>query len=162
MNQKTPNPSPVSRYFSTLQRWLRRHLTKEILDVPPSDLFVLLLGESGVGISRDEYIGQVAKDIENKMPKIFDLDHIRKALGIDISPTTVVLLQELERFNKLIVRMTRSLAELQRVSREPSCPPLPLPLNPPPLFYLFFPTLSGKWSNHPVCLLPRPWLGRLA
>lgn len=69
-----------------------------------------------MGISRDEYIGQVAKDIENKLPQIFDLDQIRKNFGLDISPTTVVLLQELERFNKLIIRMSRSLAELQRVS----------------------------------------------
>ncbi|KAE8635010.1 hypothetical protein XENTR_v10002490 [Xenopus tropicalis] len=71
-------------------------------------------GESSTGISRDEYIGQVAKDIENKLPQIFDLDQIRKNLGLEISPTTVVLLQELERFNKLIIRMSRSLVELQR------------------------------------------------
>uniref|UniRef100_A0A8B9QA73 Dynein axonemal heavy chain 10 n=1 Tax=Apteryx owenii TaxID=8824 RepID=A0A8B9QA73_APTOW len=71
-------------------------------------------GESGTGISRDEYIGNVAKDIENKIPQVFDLDQIRKVFGIDISPTTVVLLQELERFNKLIIRMAKSLAELQR------------------------------------------------
>ncbi|XP_021567645.1 dynein heavy chain 10, axonemal [Carlito syrichta] len=71
-------------------------------------------GESSSGISRDDYIGQVAKDIENKMPKVFDLDQVRKHLGAGVSPTSVVLLQELERFNKLVVRMTRSLAELQR------------------------------------------------
>ncbi|XP_078523750.1 dynein axonemal heavy chain 10 isoform X2 [Lissotriton helveticus] len=71
-------------------------------------------GETGTGISRDEYIGQVAKDIETKLPPLFDLDLIRKNLGIDISPTTVVLLQELERFNKLIDRMSKSLVELQR------------------------------------------------
>ncbi|XP_010220345.1 PREDICTED: dynein heavy chain 10, axonemal-like, partial [Tinamus guttatus] len=71
-------------------------------------------GESGTGISRDEYIGNVAKDIQNKIPQVFDLDQIRKVFGIDISPTTVVLLQELERFNKLIIRMAKSLAELQR------------------------------------------------
>ncbi|XP_064378089.1 dynein axonemal heavy chain 10 [Dromaius novaehollandiae] len=71
-------------------------------------------GESGTGISRDEYIGNVAKDIENKIPQVFDLDQIRKVFGTDISPTTVVLLQELERFNKLIIRMAKSLAELQR------------------------------------------------
>ncbi|XP_027269695.1 dynein heavy chain 10, axonemal isoform X2 [Cricetulus griseus] len=71
-------------------------------------------GESSSGISRDDYIGQVAKDIENKMPKIFDLDQVRKHLGLNISPTSVVLLQELGRFNKLAIRMTRSLAELQR------------------------------------------------
>lgn len=57
----------------------------------------------------------MAKDIENKMPKIFDLDQVRKHLGVNITPTSVVLLQELGRFNKLAIRMSRSLAELQRV-----------------------------------------------
>lgn len=73
-------------------------------------------GESSSGISRDDYIGQVAKDVENKTPQTFDLDQVRKHLGMGMSPTSVVLLQELERFNKLVVRMSRSLAELQRVS----------------------------------------------
>lgn len=57
----------------------------------------------------------MAQDIQNKLPKLFDMDVIRKTFGRDISPTSVVLLQELERFNKLVVRMQRSLAELQRV-----------------------------------------------
>lgn len=77
----------------------------------------MVSGETGAGISRDEYIANVAKDIVNKLPQVFDLDHIRKGYGVNISPTTVVLLQELERFNKLIVRMGKSLAELQRVSK---------------------------------------------
>lgn len=71
-------------------------------------------GESGGQISRDEYISQVAQDIQNKLPQLFDMDVIRKKFGMDISPTSVVLLQELERFNKLVVRMQLSLAELQR------------------------------------------------
>lgn len=79
--------------------------------------FFLVLGDSGGSISRDDYICQVAQDIQEKLPKLFDLDVIRKRLGIDISPTTVVLLQELERFNKLVGRMQRSLVELQRVRR---------------------------------------------
>lgn len=86
---------------------------------------VLVLGESSSGISRDDYIGHVAKDIENKMPKVFDLDQVRKHLGVEISPTSVVLLQELERFNKLVVRMSKSLAELQRVSMLLMCRPRP-------------------------------------
>lgn len=68
-----------------------------------------------MGISRDEYIGQVARDIQNKLPSPFNLDVIRKKFGLDVSPTTVVLLQELERFSRLFIRMSRSLAELQRV-----------------------------------------------
>lgn len=79
--------------------------------------FFFVLGDSGGSISRDDYICQVAQDIQEKLPKLFDLDVIRKKLGIDISPTTVVLLQELERFNKLVVRMQRSLVELQRVRK---------------------------------------------
>ncbi|XP_069565682.1 dynein axonemal heavy chain 10 [Brachyistius frenatus] len=71
-------------------------------------------GESGGSISRDEYISQVAQDIQNKLPKLFDMDVIRKRFGMDISPTSVVLLQELERFNKLVVRMQLSLVDLQR------------------------------------------------
>ncbi|KAF3695797.1 Dynein heavy chain 10, axonemal Axonemal beta dynein heavy chain 10 Ciliary dynein heavy chain 10 [Channa argus] len=71
-------------------------------------------GESGGSISRDEHISQVAKDIQNKLPKLFDIDVIRKKFGMDVSPTSVVLLQELERFNKLVVCMQHSLAELQR------------------------------------------------
>ncbi|XP_063171723.1 dynein axonemal heavy chain 10 [Candoia aspera] len=98
------HPNAEIGYYTQAARDMWSHL----LELQPQT------GESSAGISRDEYIGQVAKDIENKMPKVFDIDQIRKTLGIDISPTTVVLLQELERFNKLIVRMTKSLAELQR------------------------------------------------
>uniref|UniRef100_U3K3Y5 Dynein-1, subspecies f n=1 Tax=Ficedula albicollis TaxID=59894 RepID=U3K3Y5_FICAL len=85
-----------------------RDMWVHLLDLQPQT------GETGAGISRDEYIANVAKDIENKLPQVFDLDLIRKSYGVTISPTTVVLLQELERFNKLIVRMGKSLAELQR------------------------------------------------
>ncbi|XP_071826175.1 dynein axonemal heavy chain 10-like isoform X2 [Apostichopus japonicus] len=71
-------------------------------------------GESGSGISREDFIANIASDIQGKLPQQFDLDKIRKKLGLDISPTTVVLLQELERFNLLISRMSKSLIELQR------------------------------------------------
>lgn len=96
----------------------RRRCPRPALGCPAVLTCVLVSGESSSGISRDDYIGQVAKDIENKMPKTFDLDQVRKHLGMGISPTSVVLLQELERFNKLIIRMSRSLAELERVSRQ--------------------------------------------
>lgn len=75
-------------------------------------------GESAGSISRDEVISQVAQDIQNKLPKLFDIDVICKKFGTDTSPTSVALLQELERFNKLVVRMQHSLAELQRVRRK--------------------------------------------
>ncbi|XP_030593055.1 dynein heavy chain 10, axonemal isoform X2 [Archocentrus centrarchus] len=71
-------------------------------------------GESGGNVSRDKYITQVAQNIQKMLPQLFDLDVIHKKFGTDISPTSVVLLQELERFNKLVFRMQLSLTELQR------------------------------------------------
>ena len=65
------------------------------------------------GISREQYIEKVAIDIEEKLPALFDLDRIRKQIG-EITPTTVVLLQELERFNALIAKMRLSVMTLQR------------------------------------------------
>ncbi|MGH0114673.1 UNVERIFIED_CONTAM: hypothetical protein FKN15_033990 [Acipenser sinensis] len=98
------HPNAEIGYYTQAARDMWKHL----IELQPQT------GETGGGISRDEYISQVAKDIQNKLPKVFDLDLIRKKLGLEISPTMVVLLQEVERFNKLIVRMGRSLAELQR------------------------------------------------
>ncbi|XP_031448519.1 dynein heavy chain 10, axonemal isoform X3 [Phasianus colchicus] len=91
-------------YYTQAVRGIWSHL----LELQPQT------GESGTGVSRDEYIAHVAKDIENKIPEVFDLNKIRKAFGLELPPTTVVLLQELERFNKLIICMAKSLAELQR------------------------------------------------
>ena len=65
------------------------------------------------GISREQYIEKVATEIEEKLPDLFELDRIRRQLG-DITPTAVVLLQELERFNNLIAKMKISVATLQR------------------------------------------------
>ncbi|KAG9351776.1 hypothetical protein JZ751_023027 [Albula glossodonta] len=93
------HPNAEIGYYTQAARDMWTHL----IDLQPQ-----------TGISRDEYISQVARDIQNKLPPVFDLDVIRKEMGLDIQPTTVVLLQELERFNKLVVRMGRSLAELQR------------------------------------------------
>jgi len=74
-----------------------------------------IAGEASSGISREEYIDKVANDILVKLPPEFDLDKIRKKFGLEISPTTVVLLQELERFNILNNKMNRSLVTLRKV-----------------------------------------------
>lgn len=73
-------------------------------------------GESGSGISREDFIGKIAKDVLAKLPPEYEMDKIRKKYGLEIPPTTVVLLQELERFNNLIIRMRRSLQTLQKVT----------------------------------------------
>jgi dynein heavy chain, axonemal len=54
-----------------------------------------------------------SKDIAQKIPELFDLLNIKKLFETP-TPTQVVLLQELERFNALLVNMKQSLATLQR------------------------------------------------
>lgn len=70
-------------------------------------------GSVGTGISREEFIAQVARDIQTKIPEPFDLPLLKKEIGVP-SPVQVVLLQELERWNSVLGVMTRSLKDLQR------------------------------------------------
>lgn len=57
--------------------------------------------ESAGGISREEFIGSIAADVQAKLPQPFDIPRIYKSMGTP-SPTQVVLLQELERWNSLV------------------------------------------------------------
>ena len=54
---------------------------------------------TGTGITREDFIGNTAREILQAIPDTFDLPQLRKELGIP-SPTQVVLLQELERWNQ--------------------------------------------------------------
>ena len=56
-------------------------------------------------------------DILDKLPETFKYDEIRKRYGIEVQPTTVVLLQELQRFNSLVARMRLSIVNLRRVRK---------------------------------------------
>eukprot|EP00899_Mesostigma_viride_P018540 jgi/Mesvir1/26688/Mv20468-RA.1 len=67
----------------------------------------------GAGGSRDEVIASVARDIQSKIPAPFDLLLMRKEMDVP-TPVQVVLLQELERWNTLVLRMQSSLKELQK------------------------------------------------
>ncbi|KAJ1569988.1 Dynein heavy chain 10, axonemal, partial [Nowakowskiella sp. JEL0078] len=68
------------------------------------------------GISREDFIGNIASDIQGKLPTPFDIPRIYKSIGTP-SPTQVVLLQELERWNILLDRMSSSLKDLRRALR---------------------------------------------
>jgi dynein heavy chain len=71
-------------------------------------------GGGGGGINREEIITQIADDIEAKtLPELFDEYNIRKSFDVP-TPTQVVLLQELERYNRLINRMSQSIIDLKR------------------------------------------------
>jgi dynein heavy chain len=83
-------------------------LWTQLIDLQPAT------GGGGGGVSRDQHITNIADSIISKLKDHFDLDFVRKELGGIPSPTEVVLLQELERFNKLIITMKASLSELKR------------------------------------------------
>ncbi|KAH1015210.1 dynein axonemal heavy chain 10 [Dendroctonus ponderosae] len=66
------------------------------------------------GISREEFIEAVANDVLKKIPEEYEVWKVRRYFQRMMSPTIVVLLQELERFNKLIATMRRSLVQLKK------------------------------------------------
>lgn len=70
-------------------------------------------GGAGGGVSREEFISGVARDIQAKLPEPFDLALLKKDMGVP-SPTQVVLLQELEHWNRGLAVMSSSLKDLQR------------------------------------------------
>jgi len=70
-------------------------------------------GASEGGIDREAYLDGLIDDLEAKIPELYDEFNIRKTFGEVLKPTEVVLLQELERFNKLIEVMGASLKDLR-------------------------------------------------
>ena len=70
---------------------------------------------SGSGVSREEFIDNIATEILGKIPPEYDMMKIKRNFGLSVSPTTIVLFQELERFNKLIRKMTTTLEQLRKV-----------------------------------------------
>ena len=72
-------------------------------------------GDLAAGVSREEYIDTVAKDILGRLPPLYEVARVRKGLEMNITPTVVVLLQELARFNILIQCMHSTLTSLCKV-----------------------------------------------
>lgn len=58
-------------------------------------------------------IDTIAGDILSKLPKPFDEVAIKRS-GIKVTPTSVVLFQEIDRFNRLLVVIAESLQNLQK------------------------------------------------
>lgn len=56
----------------------------------------------------------VAEDILKKLPPVFDIWRIKKSFAMHVTPTLIVLLQELERFNQLVDRMLITLNLLRK------------------------------------------------
>eukprot|EP00002_Diphylleia_rotans_P017763 TRINITY_DN3442_c0_g1_i2.p1 TRINITY_DN3442_c0_g1~~TRINITY_DN3442_c0_g1_i2.p1 ORF type:complete len:3137 (-),score=716.67 TRINITY_DN3442_c0_g1_i2:70-9480(-) len=83
-----------------------KEMWRNVIDMQPR------IGSASGGISRDDYIKNLAIDLQAKIPDPFDLHRTAKVLGDTITPTQVVLLQELERWNNLVNKMTVMLREL--------------------------------------------------
>eukprot|EP00727_Mastigamoeba_balamuthi_P006867 m51a1_g2800 putative dynein heavy chain axonemal (4501) ;mRNA; f:77561-92205 len=72
-----------------------------------------------VGQRRETMVAGIANSILSTLPAVFDIPVIDAALaaarkGADITPSEVVLLQELDHWNKLVARMHLTLTKLQR------------------------------------------------
>ncbi|XP_037045747.1 dynein heavy chain 2, axonemal [Bradysia coprophila] len=65
-------------------------------------------------MSPEERVKHLAKDILNKMPEVIDYEHTLKVIGLNKKPLDVVLLQEIERYNKLLKAAKKGLVELQK------------------------------------------------
>jgi len=72
------------------------------------------IGQTTGGTTRDQMIDYIAEDILKKVPQTFEIWRIKKSFAMNITPTLIVLLQELERFNKLINRMGYTLSLLRK------------------------------------------------
>lgn len=68
---------------------------------------------SQTGGKREDIVDTVASDILEKLPKPFDIPVVRKEIGLP-TPVQVVLLQELDRWNKLVLRIQDSLHLLKK------------------------------------------------
>ncbi|KAI8915474.1 dynein heavy chain and region D6 of dynein motor-domain-containing protein [Powellomyces hirtus] len=68
---------------------------------------------AGPGASREDKVFAVASDILRKLPELIDYAATYKMVQHDLSPTNVVLLQEISRYNDLLAKIQKSLADLQ-------------------------------------------------
>ncbi|KUF89894.1 Dynein heavy chain [Phytophthora nicotianae] len=98
------HPNAEIGYYTNMSK----NVWKDLISLQPRS------AQSGAGVSREDHIGNVASDIQSKVPEPVDVDQIRKKLGLTPTPTQVVLLQELDRWNLLTARMRVSLGDLQK------------------------------------------------
>ncbi|XP_074081620.1 dynein axonemal heavy chain 2 isoform X1 [Macrotis lagotis] len=69
----------------------------------------------GTGVqSREDKVLELAADVKQKIPETIDYEVTRNLLALDPSPLNVVLLQEIQRYNKLMETILYSLIELEK------------------------------------------------
>jgi len=86
--------------------------TKQLFD---NVLLTMGRGEGGGGGKSDDTLYSIATDILGKLPKSFDLEEGQKKYPVTYSESmNTVLVQEMERFNKLLAIIRTSLQNLQK------------------------------------------------
>ena len=66
------------------------------------------------GVSKETQVAATVTEIQMKLKPPFNLNEVRASFGTETTPVQIVLIQELEHWNKLVSVMTTSLFELQR------------------------------------------------
>ncbi|ORZ33974.1 dynein heavy chain and region D6 of dynein motor-domain-containing protein [Catenaria anguillulae PL171] len=69
--------------------------------------------QTGAGGTREDKVLALAADLARRVPADIDYEYAYKMAQADASPTLVVLLQEIKRYNALLQRMRASLVDLQ-------------------------------------------------
>lgn len=100
------HPDAEVEYLTSFTKQLWSHL----INLQPRT------SEVSGGISREEFITNISTDVLKKIPKAFNIPRLAKSFGTP-TPTQVVLLQELERWNILISTMDNTLKDLQKALR---------------------------------------------
>ena len=59
-------------------------------------------GGGGSGKSREQMVGEILENLQKILPEDFNMFDIKQAIGENITPYLVVLMQECERFNLLL------------------------------------------------------------
>ncbi|XP_076299453.1 dynein axonemal heavy chain 10-like [Lasioglossum baleicum] len=85
-----------------------------LIELQPQTVSSRIAEVSSAGVSKDEFIENIAREVLDKVPTEFDLIKVKKTYGVIITPIAIVLFQELERFNKLIRTMKRTLSQLRK------------------------------------------------
>ncbi|XP_011639724.2 dynein heavy chain 10, axonemal [Pogonomyrmex barbatus] len=98
------HPNAEIGYFTKAVKGMWRHL----IEIQPQTV------EDIVGINKDEFVDNVAKEVLTKIPAPYDINKVKINFGVAVTPTAIVLFQELERFNKLIETITRTLNQLRK------------------------------------------------
>lgn len=64
--------------------------------------------------SKEDKVAQLAADVQSKIPHPMDYETTEKNMGYNKTPLDVVLLQEISRYNVLLVSIKSSLEELDK------------------------------------------------